>query len=1336
MKTKSKKPAGGRGDAPQTRSAPPVVGIGASAGGLEAVSQLLRALPLDTGMAFVLVQHLEARHESVLAKLLSGVTRMGIFEAKNAMPVQPNRMYVIPPNSDISIAGGVLRLDRRKAPAGRHMPIDHFFRSLAEDQGARAIGVILSGTASDGTLGLKSIKAEGGITFAQEPESAKYGGMPQSAIAAGCVDIVLTPERIARELSQISRHPYVGLAPQQDAVPLLAAGEEELGRILELLRSASGVDFTYYKKPTIKRRVARRMALHNMESLSRYLKHLEGNRQELDALYQDILIHVTSFFREPEVFLALQGAILPKISAGKPKGEAFRIWVPGCSSGEEVYSIAMCLLENLGDQTGATPIQIFGTDVSEKEIEYARAGIYRESALQEVSEARLSRFFTRSDKHAYRVNGLIRDLCIFARHDLIGDPPFSRMDLISCRNVLIYLEPVLQRRALTSLHYALNEKGFLMLGRSETLGGYPELFAIVDRKNKFFMKKPAANGVAYALGSSAYERLTPPAVWTPEAAPAYDFEKEADRVVWERYAHAGFVVDQELRIVLVRGDTSPYLRPAPGKPTLNLLGMLREDLILETRVAIQKVQRAGSAVRREAIRVKQHDRFREVCIEVRPLAGPSARAPYLLVLFESEGPLAEPQPESPAAGRKAKRQDRELLRLSEELKRTKEYLQAIIQEQEATNEELKSANEEALSSMEELQSSNEELETAKEELQSSNEELVTLNEQAQSRNANLAQLSDDLANVLAGTNIPILLLERDHRLRRANPTAEKLLHLLPGDVGRPIGDIRLHIDAPDLEELISEVIHQEKELRRDVTSRDGRWYSMRIHPFRTRERGIDGVLLTFVDIHDLYQSREALRREKNVVAAILEAASRALLVVILDRASRIVHFNLACQELSGYSLEEVKERPCEFLLLKAEMDRVKASFKKLVTGKPGQDQFHWVAKDGRRRLISWFNSVTFAADGSVEYVICTGIDITEQSEAKRHAQQSDSTLRALLESASQAILAVGRDGRLALVNSAAETMFGYQRRELIGRKVETLIPKGRRKQHEGHRAGFFQSPLTRPMGAGIELAGLRKNGAQFPVEIGLSHIETRDGTLAVAFVTDITERKKDRDALRESEARLRALTSGLLTAQEEEAKRLSRELHDDLNQRMAMLAVGVAELEAGLPESARVIRDHLLRLEAGLTEVSNAMRRTAYQLHPSGLEHLGLVAALEAYCEDVSKHGVLKVRFKRQDVPEQIPEAVALCLYRIAQESLRNAVKHSRASIASVALSGKDAELILTISDPGQGFDQHEAKAKGGLGLVSMEERVRLVNGTLSIKTRPGNGTHVMVQVPLNKDSQ
>ena len=1315
---------------------PPIAGVGASAGGLEAFTQLLRALPTDTGMAFVLVQHLEPRHESMLAKLLSSATQMPATEVKHRMRVQPNHVYVIPPNADIVVRQGVLHPVARRAPAGMHMPIDHFLRSLAEDQGSRAIGVILSGTASDGTLGLKAVKAEGGITFAQEPESAKYDGMPRSAIAAGCVDFVLPPEDIAKELARISRHPYIGLPHAEQGTPLLPAQEEEFGRIFRLLRAISGVDFTYYKKTTIKRRIARRMALHKIDRLSTYLRYLEDHRDELEALYQDILIHVTSFFREPDVFRALQSTFLPQIVAGKSPGDAVRLWVPGCSTGEEVYSIAIALFEALGDRANSTPVQIFGTDISEQSIEKARFGAYPESTLQHISRERLRRFFVQSSGQ-YQITATVREVCVFARHDLTRDPPFSRLDLISCRNVLIYLEPVLQKRVLSSFHYALKETGFLLLGKSETLSGCADLFTIVDRNNKLFAKKASIAETPYEWAPAAHEGRPPAQRRLEEAPPAFDLEKEIDRIVWDRYAHAGLLVNDDLQILHFRGDTSPYLRPAPGKATFNLLRMLREDLVYELRAAIHKVRRGGDAIRKDGIRIQHEGRAREVSVSIQPLAGPSPRKRFFLLLFDA-GAIAAAPPE-PSPSKSGKGEKDEVVRLKDELARTKEYLQAIIQEQETTNEELKSANEEALSSMEELQSTNEELETAKEELQSSNEELVTLNEQAQNRNSELAQLTDDLTNVLGGVNIPILMLGGDRRIRRFTPSAENLLHLLPSDIGRLLGHIRLGVGIPELDQLIGTVLERGLDLERDVRAEDGRWYSIRLRPYRTGDRKIDGVLIALVDIDEMKKNQEAVQKEERFVSAILDAAGRAMLVTVLDPEGRIVHFNRACQEMTGYSLEEVKgKRPWDFLVAPEEAGGIRSAFSKVLTGTPNDSEIHWLAKDGSRRLIAWSNRATLDGDGRAQNVIGTGIDVSERQQAQEEARQSEATVRALLETATQAILAVDRQGLVVLANATAETMFGYSREEILDHPLENLIPERLRGPHTGHQAEYFARPHKRPMGLGLELAGLRKDGTEFPVEVSLSHIATNDGMLAVAFVTDITERKSNEDALRESEAqaratqeKLRALSSGLLEAQEDERRRVSRELHDDLNQRLAMLAIDMGEMEKLVPDADGVVRAQLQSMQGRLDALSEDMRRTAYRLHPSILEHLGLVEALESYCADFSKQEKIRVAFRPRNVPKAIPEGIALCLYRVAQECLRNVAKHAGASKALVTLTGAEGGISLTVSDAGQGFDPASVKGKGGLGLVSIEERVIAVGGTLAIQSQPADGTQVRVRIPL-----
>lgn len=1308
-----------------TVHAPPIiVGIGASAGGLEAFTQLLRALPADTGMAFVLMQHLEPKYDGVLTELLARATAMPVHEVRKGMHAQANHVYVIP--ADLRILHWLLHIIGPNRPAGRHLPIDYFFRWLAKAQGSKAIGVILSGTASDGTAGIKAIKDEGGITFAQDPESAKFDGMPRNAIASGCVDFILSPSFIGKELARIARNPSARLPPQTG--PVVPAREEEWEHLFRLLQTSSGVDFSYYRKPTIKRRLSRRMAVHKIQRLGEYLKLLERNQQELDALFHEILISVTGFFRDPEVFFALRGKILPQILAAKPAGEPLRIWVPGCSAGEEAYSLEICVLEHLGKKAASTPIQIFGTDISDAAIEKARAGIYPEYALKEVSKERIQRFFHKIDGN-YQVDEKLRELCVFARHDLTKDPPFSKIDLISCRNVLIYFEPPLQRKVLAFFHYALRSHGVLLLGKTESLSAYVDLFTIADNKHKFFLKNTAAT-VPLEVDRLAYGTSVPHGKLPKETAPSQDLEKEADRIVWERYAHAGLVVNNDLQILLVRGDTSPYLRLAPGRAAFQLLRMLREELVMELRAAVQKAHRTGRSVRREGIEVKQGQHLRTVNLEVRPLDFAGARDRNFLIFFEEAGPPTQ-APSQPVAGKKGKNTGaQDVLRLRSELARAREYVQTIIRDQETTKEELRAANEEALSSMEELQSTNEELETAKEELQSSNEELVTLNEQLQNRNAELASRSDQLNNVFVASDIPILILGEDLRIRLFTPAAEKVLGLLPADIGRPIGKLRLGIPVPGLEELISTVVEKATEVRRELQSDDGRWYALHVRPFWTGEKKIEGVLLAFMDVHDIKQGQEALKKERNFIGAILDAA-KDLLVVVLDRQGRIVHFNHVCQKLSGYSLQEVQGRRLwDFLLVPEEVESVQAVFREVLAGKPVQCENHWITKDGHRLLVSWSHSAVME-DGQVESVIKTGTDVTAREEARQRAQESEATVRALLESAAQAILACDKNGRIVLANSAAEKMYGYGRHELIGRRLESLLPERLREAHVLRRAAWFAEPRTTRVG--LELAGLRKDGSEFPIEVGLSSADSREGSLGVAFVSDITTRKKTEQTLNEYKEQLQKLTGALISAQEAGNREVARELHDVFSQELAAVGMEISSLKEDARSGAD-LTGRLSDLGKKIARLAADIHRTSRELHPTVLEELGLEPALRQECESFQQRSGIPTQFTTKNVPAELRPEVALCVYRVAQESLRNVHKHAAdADAVWVSLIGSPEGITLRIEDTGDGFDLNEALKKGGLGLISMEERVRLVNGKLTIQSQPGKGTTVTAFVPMEK---
>ena len=836
----------------------PIVGIGASAGGLEAFTQLLGALPPDTGMAFVLIQHLDPTHTSLLSEALAKATAMPVRQAEDGSPVEPNHVYVIPPNADIAILHGRLTLLPRNDEAHKpHLPVDFFFRALAADRGNHAIGVVLSGTASDGTEGLRAIKAENGITFAQAPRSAKFGGMPHSAIEAGVVDYPLAIPAIAEELVRLSGHPYLA----GDRLRPEANDDRTLNKIFVLVRNAFGLDFSEYKAPTFERRLARRMALRQVDGISAYLAILIAEPEELRRLYEDALIHVTSFFRDPEVFDALKTSVFPEILKHKAEGAPVRLWVAGCSTGEEVYSLAISLLEFIGDSYPSHAIQIFGSDVSEKAIEKARLGNYPDSALRDVTDERRKRFFSKADG-GYRINKNVRDLCVFVKHDLARDPPFSKLDLVSCRNVLIYFDQVLQKRVVRTFHYALNQPGYLLLGRTENISGFSHVFSATDKSSKVFARTAVASTLEFAPRSEVHPLVQHRAhEGFPEGSRrAVDLGKHLDRMLAARYAPPGVLINSKLEILQFRGETGAYLRAAPGEPQNNLLKMARVGLLSELRATIARAKQGLLPARAEAVEVEYDGLHRTCDISVVPFTGPADTGDHLfVVVFEEAGRAADDRVRWPDSRRPPQRsQSARVSKLEHELTATKEYLQSLIEDHGKTNDELNSANEELVSGNEELQSMNEELETAKEELQATNEELTTVNDELHSRNREVSEINGDLVNLLSTVDVPILILDSKHRIRRFTPKARSILNVVPSDVGRPLDDIRINVDAPDLSQRISGVIETNVMYESEVRDRDGRWYRMQIRPYKTTDNRIDGATLSLVDIDVLKQHvREA-----------------------------------------------------------------------------------------------------------------------------------------------------------------------------------------------------------------------------------------------------------------------------------------------------------------------------------------------------------------------------------------------------------------------------------------------------------------------------------------------
>jgi two-component system CheB/CheR fusion protein len=841
-------------------------------------------------MAFVLVQHLDPTHDSQLPEILQRTTTMPVKQVTDGMAVERNTVYIIPPNTNLTVLGNVLHLTLRIVHT-LNLPINTLFESLAEERGKNAIGVVLSGTGTDGTEGLKAIKKRNGITLVQTESSAKFDDMPRSAVNSGAADFVLSPADIAQHLSEIGG-PFEDSAPEPEEQQAISPDEElELRRIFVLVHNASGVDFSHYKQTTARRRIARRMIVQRTESIGEYVAYLEAHAEEVQELYRDLLISVTQFFRDPEAFNALTNCLGPLLRS-KESREAVRIWVPGCATGEEVYSLAICLQELFLQERRHRPLQIFGTDISESALGTARAGRYAESIEKEVSAERLQLYFQKTSGF-YQINKSIRDLCIFARQDVTRDPPFSRVDLISCRNMLIYLDPLLQRRVLSTFHYSLNEGGLMFLGPAETTMECAELFEKVDLKHRIYMR--LADAVSPKVSPAIpHGELTPtPLRFRPMATPA-DWRKQADQLVQDRYAPDGVIINQEMTIFQVRGRTGYYLRSAALGTTQNLLLLAHDGLQQPLRELALHAIAQNVPVRRKGLHLEYQGEAREVNLEVIPLSAGNAKERFFFVLLENANPQVASAEEVVTDTRMPETLEQEVIRLRQENAELNQLMYSLTVDHETAIEEQKATNEEISSANEELQSTNEELSTAKEELQSTNEELSTVNQELQNRNEEFSRVASDLTNILAAVNTPIIMLDRGLLVRRFTPAAELYFNLRPVDVGRGIRDISMWSHIADLQARVVQVMKTLAPITQEIQDEQGCWWSLSIRPFRTIDNRIDGAVLTFANIDSLKLSLEAAEVARLYAEGIVDTVRGPLLV--LDAELRVKTANRAFYE--------------------------------------------------------------------------------------------------------------------------------------------------------------------------------------------------------------------------------------------------------------------------------------------------------------------------------------------------------------------------------------------------------------------------------------------------------
>ncbi len=839
------------------RSSFPIVGIGASAGGLEALEIFLRHLSGESGLAFVVVQHLDPTHKGMLVELLSRATPMKVLQVKDRMRVEPNRVYVIPPNKDLSILHGVLHLLAPAAPRGLRLPIDFFLRSLAADQGPQGIGVILSGMGTDGTLGLAAVKEKGGAVFVQTPASAKFDSMPRSAIDAGLADVVAPVEELAIRIAA-----YLARAPRIASADLVLASKTEsaIEKICVLLRSQTGHDFSQYKRSTVYRRIERRMGLHQIDGIAGYLRYMQESPQETALLFKELLIGVTNFFRDPEAWDHLQKKAIPALLAERPAGGELRAWVPGCSTGEEAYSLAMVFKEALAQVRPARScsLQIFATDLDKDSIERARQGSYPANITSDVSADRLGRFFVREEQ-GYRVRQEIRESVVFATQNIIMDPPFTKLDILSCRNLLIYLEPELQTRLLPLFHYSLSPGGILFLGNAETLGPVADLFAPKGGKTRIYRRLDAASKampVEFPASFRVRPRTADPAA--DGATPVPNLQTQAAQLLLDRYSPAAVLTNAQGDILYISGRTGKYLEPAAGKANWNIHAMAREGLRSDLGRAFQKTLRDRHGATQIRVRLKDREVVHIVDVTIEPLYEPQAMRGMAMIVFADVALAPADKPSSKRARVPAAE-----ARLEQELRHAREEIRSTREEMQTSQEELKSANEELQSTNEELQSTNEELTTSKEEMQSLNEELQTLNHELQAKVDDESRANDDMRNLLDSTDIATLFLDEALKVRRFTPRMTKIIKLIPGDLNRPITDLASDLIYPELASDAQTVLRTLVFKEAPVKTVDGRWFSVRIMPYRTLDNRIDGLVITFADITTAKTLEATLRQHQS-----------------------------------------------------------------------------------------------------------------------------------------------------------------------------------------------------------------------------------------------------------------------------------------------------------------------------------------------------------------------------------------------------------------------------------------------------------------------------------------
>lgn len=1335
----------------------PIVGIGASAGGLESFSRLLKEIPPDSGMAFVLIQHLDPTHQSYLREALVKTTQMPILEIKDGMEIEINHVYVIPPNFELDILHGALRLLPRDTESGvPHMPINGFFRSLAANCDKRAIGVVLSGTASDGTEGLRSIKDEGGFTFVENPATAKFPGMPESALRAGVVDYSLSIPELAHEILRLRKHRFY--SAKEELEPFSNPEDQhDFERILNHLKNNLNIDFNEYKPATIKRRLVRRMALLRIDKLSRYLDFLRDDPAETKTLYEDVLIHVTSFFRDPEAYKSLQQNVFPDIMKNKQPNASVRMWAAGCSTGEEVYSLVIAFLEFLGDVPAKFPIQVFGSDISELMIEKARAGVYPEGISREVTPEILKKYFVRVD-NGYRISKIVRDLCIFVRHDLARDPPFSRLDLITCRNVLIYFDHQLQKKIFSTFHYCLKQPGYLLLGRTENVTGHLQLFMSVDKANKIFARTSIPSQLRFQvpqqtamMDAKVFERKP------IEQKPILDVSKTVDNLLLTEYAPCGVLVNEQMEVLQFRGKTGQFLEQPPGEPETNLMKMVREGLFVELRMAFSKAQSEKKVVRKDGVNISKNG-SRQLCnIVVHPFEKhPSVKENLFLILFEEVKTPVSDKIKSIFTRKLTKEESAEeelrSTRLEQELELTKEYLQSLNLEHQKTNDSLATANEELISGNEELQSMNEELETAKEELQSINEELTTVNDELQNSNHEVGLVNNDLINLLNSVEIPIVILDLKHNIRRFTPHARTIMNLLPSDIGRSIDDIKLNVDVKDLDKQIVDSIKNDIVKESEVQDREGRWYRIQIRPYKTLENKINGVVLSLVDINMLRRAVSIAEGSGDYARSIVEGIQ--LPLVVINEKLKVLSANKSFYKTFNVTKHETEQNLLYDLGINQwNIPSLKISLEEMITKNlpftniEVEREFPGI---GVRIFLLSAQAISIKSETTGQILLAME-DITHRKHVSKEkelllqrAEDAKRQLRIVADSVDVHLIHLDRNERFLFANKAASEMWGMRLEGMIGKTIAEVAGEETQKKLHPHTERVLRGESVQ-----YEEQFTRKDGV---VRTFLNTYSpgSRDAEGRVldfvATGTDITDRKNDeefikknvRDLAEEKDLRERfvaALSHDLrtpLTSSKMSAQMIIR--MPDTSEKIGLLATRIV---SSMERADTMIRDLL-----------DADKIKAGEKLPLNIEECNLNSLVGKIVEELTiLHGD-RFTVKASDQIQGQWDQTAI--RRIIENLASNAIKYgSTTSKVTIGLKQLDKLVEISVHNTGLTIPHEDQKnifghyqrtlgAAGvsevgwGIGLALVRALTEAHKGRVSVKSTDQDGTVFSIILPID----